>query len=382
MRPGRLVGIAVAGALSCLGVRGIDAHKGITSRYTYNDDVFPILRDKCGSCHVDGGAAPMSLMTYGAQSGAVAWAESIRENLVAEAMPPWYVDPAGPAVRGGHTLSPHELDVVLTWATGGTPQGNLRKTPSPMKAEATWTLGMPDLVLALPREVKLGPGQMDASADFAVPTTLTAPTWVKAIDLLPGTPSIVRSAAISLESGPPLTLWEPGGDRVAAPEGTGFKLPAGARLLVHIRYKKSYLDEQKIVADRSAIGLYLAASPSPVRDIQSLLVSANASDGGSAPRTFTKAFESGGRVVALRPSVDQPYEAMTVDAVVSGGRVPLLKLRGIRPEWPRRYWLANPIDVPPGATIEVSGVPSDPDTGPLASRVDSPLDVGVDFISQ
>ena len=26
----------------------IDAHKGITSKYTYNDDVYPILRDKCG----------------------------------------------------------------------------------------------------------------------------------------------------------------------------------------------------------------------------------------------------------------------------------------------------------------------------------------------
>ena len=37
--------IAAAGALSI--VPG-EAHKAITSKYTYNDDVFPILRDQLG----------------------------------------------------------------------------------------------------------------------------------------------------------------------------------------------------------------------------------------------------------------------------------------------------------------------------------------------
>ena len=32
-----------------------DAHKPITSPYSYNDDVFPILRERCGRCHVSGG---------------------------------------------------------------------------------------------------------------------------------------------------------------------------------------------------------------------------------------------------------------------------------------------------------------------------------------
>ena len=124
-------------------------------------------------------------MSYGVQSGAVAWAESIRENLVSEAMPPWYADPAGPAVRGGHVLSPRELDIVVTWATGGTPQGDQRKTPAPMKAHEDWSLGKPDLVLQPPQESTLGPGQMEKSMDFAIPTALGAARWVKAIDLCP-----------------------------------------------------------------------------------------------------------------------------------------------------------------------------------------------------
>src|SRR6266849_6665483 len=66
-----------------------EAHKPITSPYTYNDEVFPILRDRCSRCHVSGGVAPMSLMTY---DEAFPWAESIRAELIAAHMPPWNAD--------------------------------------------------------------------------------------------------------------------------------------------------------------------------------------------------------------------------------------------------------------------------------------------------
>ena len=49
----------------------VDAHKAKTSPYSYNVDIFPLLRDNCGRCHVDGGPAPMSLMTYDKDGGAV-----------------------------------------------------------------------------------------------------------------------------------------------------------------------------------------------------------------------------------------------------------------------------------------------------------------------
>src|SRR5256885_3265999 len=92
-------------ALACLvaliiaiGVSPVVAHKPITSKYTYNTDVYPILETRCGSCHIAGGPAPMSLLNY---KEAVPWAESIRQELVAEKMPPSFVDPVGPAVKGG-----------------------------------------------------------------------------------------------------------------------------------------------------------------------------------------------------------------------------------------------------------------------------------------
>ena len=55
------------------------AHKGITSKYTYNADVYPVFLNRCGRCHVDGGVGPMSLLKY---DDAFPWAESLRAELL------------------------------------------------------------------------------------------------------------------------------------------------------------------------------------------------------------------------------------------------------------------------------------------------------------
>jgi hypothetical protein len=123
---------AAAAAAVVLATDPMDAHKAVTSKYTYNADVFPIVRDRCGSCHRDGGMAPMSLLTYnqdGGSGGAYAWAESMREMLTAGVMPPWYVDPAGPAIKNNHPFTARELDTLITWAAGGTPEGDPAHRP-------------------------------------------------------------------------------------------------------------------------------------------------------------------------------------------------------------------------------------------------------------
>src|SRR4029453_14455261 len=113
---------------------------------------YPILRDHCGQCHVEGGVAPMSLLIYRdpASGGAFAWAQSIRESLVAEAMPPWYADPTGPPVVTTHPLTSRELDMIVPWASGGAPEGDPAKRPSPITAQPQWRNGKPDLVIPMP----------------------------------------------------------------------------------------------------------------------------------------------------------------------------------------------------------------------------------------
>ena len=91
------------------------AHKAITSKYTYNEDIYPIVRAHCGACHVDGGIAPMSLMTY---NDAYPWAESIKEEIISLRMPPWHAEEGFGAFRHVQTLGARELDILMEWSLG------------------------------------------------------------------------------------------------------------------------------------------------------------------------------------------------------------------------------------------------------------------------
>jgi hypothetical protein len=367
--------VALAAALVAVpGTFEIEAHKAITSRYSYNNDVFAILRDNCGRCHVEGGPAPMGLMTWNdGPNSATPWAESIRQSVVGEQMPPWYVDPKGPAIRGGFGLSAAHSDKLLTWAIGGTPEGDLEKKPEKVRYQARWSGGPPDLKLQMDREYVMGPETTEATVEFVIPTGLTEQRWLKAVDLLPGSPEIVRNATIALQSGAILTEWVPGDNLVSAPTGTAFRLPAGSNLRLQIHYKKQWQNEGKTLKDRSTIGLYFTARPASSREIQSTVVEPPS---GLLPVK--------GRVVAVRPSLDRVYGTLVVQAITpAGARVSLLRLRAPRPEWRRRYWLAQPVDLPAGSRIEVT-------TTPASSYIDLsgakfmkayPLQVAVDFVA-
>jgi len=93
--------------------------------------------------------------------------------------------------------------------------------------------------------------------------------------------------------------------------------------------------------------------------------------------------KSGARIVALRPSFDQAYASASVDAVApSGRRVPLLRLRAPQPQWYRRYWLQEPIEIPAGSKLEVTAVPAPPDEFGIPAPKRYPLAVDIDFVGQ
>jgi hypothetical protein len=356
----------VAAALIAFAVRPADAHKPITSKYTYNSDVFPLFSRRCGECHRTGGPAPMSLLDY---KDAVPWAESIREELVAEKMPPWFVDPFGPAVRGSHTITPKELDTIITWATGGTPEGDASKRPSPSAASDEWPMGKPDLVLAMPAAHVVSAGVTEEVAELTLDTGLSERRSLKGADLQPGDASIVRDATISVEHGPVLAVWVPGEHAAMAPEEAAFEVAARARLTLRIHYKKGWQDERAEKTDRSRVGLYFAAPTAAGHPISSIGLD------GTMPERVS--------VVAVRAHLDRAYGSVDVHAVLADGTtIPLLRLSHPRPEWPRRYWLENPIALPAGARIAMTTTAAriDPDDPPRPPA--GPLDAAVEFISK
>jgi hypothetical protein len=372
--------VALGLMLAPLAIVSPQAHPQITSPYMYNDHIFPIVRDRCGRCHFDGGPTPMSLLTY---LDAVPWAESIREQLLGERMPPWYADPIGPAVKGGHTIPPRELDMLLTWATGGTPQGDLSKKPPKVAAPVQWRTGTPDLVVGMTEEHVVPAGTMDENREFVLATGITETKWVKAVDVEPGAASMVREAVVVVDGGPVLAAWVPGHDAISAPSGAAFRLPAGAKLRLQIHYKKHYLDEQNAVKDRSRIGLYFTDEPVSGREIQALDIDGQASGETVDSQTFSRSLTTAARVVAFRPLLDQAYNSVDVHALLpSGKRVSLLLLRAPRPEWPRRYWLAEPVELPQGTKIEVTTTPAPPNPDDIPSPRRDKLQIAVDYVGQ
>lgn len=368
-----------------------EAHKGITSRYNYNEHVFPILRERCGSCHFAGGPAPMSLVDY---LQAVPWAESIREALIAQKMPPWYADPLGPAVKGGHTIPTRELDVLLTWVVGGTPRadektfifGDLQGSESPTYEGPAngWTGGPPDLKVEMPAAHSVPAGRIEEDKTFTLATGIKQETWVNAVDFLPGDRSMVREAIVALENGPVLAAWVPGYQAIATPSGTAFKLPAGAKLTLKIHYQKNWNDEQNEKTDRSTVGLYFTDAPLSGRSLQALSIAfPNGEADPAAQRTFDGTLKTGGRILGLRPSFDQPYASASIDAVApSGRRITLLSLRAPQPQWYRRYWLQEPIELPAGTKLEVTAIPAPPDEFGIPALKRHPLAVDVDYVAQ
>jgi hypothetical protein len=359
--------IAAAGVVVCaaiaLDVERGEAHKAITSKYTYNDDVFPILRERCSRCHVQGGIAPMSLMTY---DEAFPWAESIRAELVAAHMPPWNAEAGFGELKRAHMLTSKELDVIMTWASGGNPRGALDQKLPEVTLKNEWSLGAPDLALKLPAEVTVGADKMEETQEITLATGLTEPRWVRAVDLLPGTPSIVRSAVVSLKgtgagtgSAPApdrvLARWVPGHD--AEPiEGAAFRLPAGAELVARIHYRKTWQFEGKALSDRSTIGVYFA----PGRDARELLALPIVSPALPGPEatnrvvTFSHTIGEDVQALALSPDQVPPNIMLQVEAVKpDGSRAPMIRLN-TRPDWDRRYWFERPILLPRGTKVEVT----------------------------
>jgi len=370
--------LSIVGAALLMTTRHTEAHKAITSKYTYNEHVFPILRDRCARCHYQGGPTPMSLTTF---QDAIPWAESIREQLVGEKMPPWYADPTGPGVKGGHTISIRELDILVTWATGGNPLGNASVELTPVAPPAAWRAGTPDLLVKMPAAYEVPAGTQEEDREFILPTGLTEEKWIKTADLMPGERSMVRDATIAIDNGPVIATWVPGYEAISAPSGTAFKLPAGAKLKLKMHYKKSWMDEQNAKSDQSTVGLYFTDAPLSGRSIEVLDLKAGAASEGSQ-RLVTGTLKNGARLVAVRPSFDEAATSAAIDALLpSGRRVTLLKLRSAQPQWYRRYWLAEPVELPAGTKIEMkmTAAPVDEFAVPTAKRY--PLQLGLDFVS-
>jgi hypothetical protein len=175
--------------LAVFSVRGESAQ----SRPSFYRDVLPILEQHCQGCHRSGEIAPFSLVTYGDSKP---WAQEILQAIQDHKMPPWFADPCCGHFANDPSLSSREIETITNWVKAGAPAGDEKDAPAHPRWTAGWNIAPPDLLLKMPRPVRL-PATGDVEYTYEiVPTNFAEGKWVETAELRPSARNHVPHAEI------------------------------------------------------------------------------------------------------------------------------------------------------------------------------------------
>jgi len=156
---------------------------------TYYDDIEPLFRSRCTSCHQAGGIAPFPLGDYASARA------HAREALAATSdrtMPPWLATADGSCGTFSGSLALSELEIarIGSWLDDGLLEGNARPLDAPPVAALAGAVDF-----ETPEFAPLGgaePADADEYRCFLFDPGVRAPAFIKGFEVRPGTPSIVH----------------------------------------------------------------------------------------------------------------------------------------------------------------------------------------------
>jgi mono/diheme cytochrome c family protein len=266
---------------------------------TFTKDVAPILFAKCASCHRPGQMGPMPLLSYGQ---ARPYMRSIARRVEDGSMPPWHAEAPAGTFLNERQLTDAEVDTILGWVKAGGPEGNAADLPPVPTFAEGWTIGTPDLIVAMDKEYDVPASGEIAYQYFEVPTNFTEDKWVQAIEIQPGAKPVVhhvlvyardpngqpappsyrplpvanpappRAPAARVAGGPTdaegrarvpqprgslIATTAPGTNAVTFPAGTALLVKAGSMLTLQVHYTANGSAQR----DRTSVGFVFAKEP-------------------------------------------------------------------------------------------------------------------------
>ena len=233
---------------------------------TFSKDIAPIFAKNCMSCHRPGEIAPMSLMNY---KEVRPWAKSIREKVIKREMPPWHADPAHGEWSNDRRLSQKDLDTIVAWIDGGSPEGNPKDMPPTPKFATGWQIGEPDMVFYMPEEFTVPAEGAVPYIYFTVPTNFKEDRYIAAMEARAGDLSVVHHIVIYVRDPREsrgrrqdigtglLGALSPGMTPFIATPGTAKLIKAGSNIIFQMHYTPS----GKETKDRSMVGLKFLKEP-------------------------------------------------------------------------------------------------------------------------
>src|SRR5258708_17205748 len=97
---------------------------------TFAKEVSRIVQKNCEGCHRPGQVGPFALTNY---DQVRSFAAEIKRVTEARIMPPWSAVPGHGEFRNERRLSEQEIETLAKWVGAGTPLGNKKDLPAPVK---------------------------------------------------------------------------------------------------------------------------------------------------------------------------------------------------------------------------------------------------------
>lgn len=239
------------------------AVSAVAASVSYANDVAPILKERCVTCHMEGGIAPFAMSSHQMVQG---WSPMMRETLYTKRMPPGQIDSEYVAsFHGVNHITVEETQKLISWINAGSPNNDSTDPLAEYRPQVVkWTNGAPDMIIPVPEQRIPATGVQDYR-NIMVPLELEEDIWVKAVEFAPGDTTVLHhiiafsygpdgmSEFEILNQGIGLGAYAPGNSLNTYPVGAGYPLKAGGGLMLQLHYTTS----GKEAVDASEIGLYL-----------------------------------------------------------------------------------------------------------------------------
>jgi hypothetical protein len=259
---------------------------------TWHRDVAPLVQEKCGGCHVEGGIAPFTLQSY---TEAFTMREALKAAVKARMMPPWQADPQCTEYADDRSLTDEQIALFTRWVDEGGMEGDAAEAPA--QAPRTSQGGLPRVDLELAMPVEYSPTQSpDEYRCFVLDWPETDLRYITGFVARPGQPSLVHHILAFLISpeqvdtykaldaaepgagypcfggpggnnGRPALIggWAPGGRAALFPQGAGIRVRPGSKVVLQLHYN---LSSANALPDRTSIALTLASSVEKIAIMQ------------------------------------------------------------------------------------------------------------------
>jgi len=163
---------------------------------TFNQDVAPIIFDRCAYCHRPGQAAPFTLLNY---ADVKRRAKQIAEVTAQSYMRPGLPEPGFGEFANVRRLTADQLGVLQQWIAEGAIEGNPSDLPPTPTWPERWQLGEPDLVVTMPQAFALPAEGKDVYRNVVIPIPIAASRYVNGVELLPGNAKVLHHAFINVD---------------------------------------------------------------------------------------------------------------------------------------------------------------------------------------